>query len=489
MKYIFDRINIEVSKDTTRFLCSTYTLNYLAFMHVFRTILLFISFGLIILNTWGQKNPQKDVILGMAITGTGFYGDLNYSSAGIAESDFFTFYPGFNLNLRADAAKRLLPKLNLGYAQFVSQNPDLPPAPVAIGGSDTLIQPNTFSETVIVYGDVGFHINLIRRYAMFKPFLGISIGGMTFSPRGEDGNPLIRRRSTRAPSERDYPAISYQLPLTAGLDVNLGSRLGLNLAYTYRLVGTDYLDNIALLGKQEGNDRLHAIQFGVNFRVFDAGKYVPPRIARPLPTPEFEVPVLSDMDEDSLITNDPAFLAWPDVSAVTAECDSLYKIYSLVIAEKEAQMETLEAQRAFLQQQVAQQELEIAQLSNQLNQSAAENIPAPQATEQPSDYVPAFAINITASTPTVQQHVITYFERMGYKYQLEAGRMQYRKFRIPGSDKTRYEVNFFMGKTKTGTRQLMATFLTPGGTYLTRKNNPQASQKAESFIQNLCKSL
>ncbi len=79
-------------------------------------------------NVEEQPNrPQKDIILGIAYTATGYYGDLNYSEQGIFQSSFVNFQPGLTATLRRDASRLILPSFHLGYGRFVAQNPDLQP--------------------------------------------------------------------------------------------------------------------------------------------------------------------------------------------------------------------------------------------------------------------------------------------------------------------------------------------------------------------------
>ncbi len=291
------------------------------------------------------KNARKDLILGMGITGTGFYGDLNYSPEGLFDSDFFSFYPGFDLSLRSDAPRRLLPMLHLGYAKFVAQNPDL--LPVMHPGTDPLdpplsIQPNTYAETAIVYGEIGLHLNVVRRYAQFRPYMEVSLGVLTFSPQSETGIPLVRRRSTRAPSEQTFEAITVSMPLSAGLDINLSRKIGLNLAYTYRFLGSDYLDNIADLGLHEGRDRLHSLRLGANFRLFDSGSSEPVR--KRVPRKDVLASGNTPDRDESSGQLDPqltiAANAGRDTVALpasTPDCDSLIDYYEARLAELRAE--------------------------------------------------------------------------------------------------------------------------------------------------------
>ncbi|MEL7530599.1 MAG: hypothetical protein AAFN10_04790 [Bacteroidota bacterium] len=219
------------------------------------------------------NRPQKDIILGIAYTATGYYGDLNFSEQGIFQSSFVNFQPGLTATLRRDAARLILPSFHLGYGRFVAQNPDLQPVPYTINERDTLIMPNTYAETDIIHGEFILMINPIQGNAPFKPYLGVGLGGLAFYPKAQDGILLFRKFSTRAPEERSYGTLALTVPVTAGMYFNLNRKLSLHLGYVYRLTTTDYLDNIGLLGRQAGNDQLHSFKLGLDFRIFDASVY------------------------------------------------------------------------------------------------------------------------------------------------------------------------------------------------------------------------
>lgn len=219
------------------------------------------------------NRPEKDIILGIAYTATGYYGDLNFSEQGIFQSSFVNFQPGLTATLRRDAPRLILPSFHLGYGRFVAQNPDLQPVPYTINERDTLIMPNTYAETDIIHGEFILMINPIQQPRTFKPYLGVGIGGLAFYPKAQDGILLFRKFSTRAPEERSYGTLALTVPVTAGMYFNLNRKLSLHLGYVYRLTTTDYLDNIGLLGRQEGNDQLHSFKLGLDFRIFDASLY------------------------------------------------------------------------------------------------------------------------------------------------------------------------------------------------------------------------
>lgn len=219
------------------------------------------------------NRPNKDIILGLAYTATAYYGDLNYSEDGLLGSEFVNFYPGLTLTLRRDAPRLVLPSFNIGYGRFVAQNPDLEPVIYRFNEQDTLIMPNTYAETDLIHGEVILLINPIRRRARVKPYLGIGIGATAFYPKAKDGILLFRKFSTRAPEERTYGTLAVTVPLSAGVYFNINQSLSVHVGYLYRFTSSDYLDNIGLLGQHPGNDQLHSFKLGLDFRIYDAGKY------------------------------------------------------------------------------------------------------------------------------------------------------------------------------------------------------------------------
>lgn len=217
---------------------------------------------------FGQENQTTDLVLGLSITGNGYYGDLNYTPEGLMKSDYFSFYPGLNLQMSKAKNQRMLPMFNAGYGKFVAQNPELPAVSVLTGDPPTpqLITPNRYAETSFIYADFGYRIQLIRQFSRLSPYVGLGLGGLAYFPRSKEGELLSRSRSTRAPSEASYGTLSLSTPMTLGMDLNLSRKLSVNIAYVYRLNSTDYLDNIAELGRQAGNDKLHVVRFGASFR-------------------------------------------------------------------------------------------------------------------------------------------------------------------------------------------------------------------------------
>ncbi|MEM7367424.1 MAG: hypothetical protein AAF587_02415 [Bacteroidota bacterium] len=204
------------------------------------------------------------MILGLGLTGTSYYGDLNHlaDAAGHPPSHV-AFHPGVNISFRKTTARRIIPVLHVGYGKFVSQNDALLPAPFRLGETDTLLLPNSYAETVLIYGQIQLRLAILPLTYKFQPYVSVGVGGLMFAPRAEDGILLYRKKTTRSPDETEYGTLTYSFPFSAGFEYFLSHRIGLHLAYSYRINGSDYLDNISQLGNHKGNDRLHQIELGI----------------------------------------------------------------------------------------------------------------------------------------------------------------------------------------------------------------------------------
>ena len=76
----------------------------------------------------------------------------------------------------------------------------------------------------------------------------------------------------------------------AGINIKPHPRLTLGLEYTYKLLGTDYLDNLGELGAQAGNDRLQDLVLSVQISLPNGASQPKPA---PTPEPQPEYPVIT----------------------------------------------------------------------------------------------------------------------------------------------------------------------------------------------------
>lgn len=211
--------------------------------------------------------PTRGLWVGLGVTGTYYYGDLNYEpDQGVFQSSHIAFNPGLHATFRRNSRKMLFPVVNVGYGKFVSQNDNLQPVSYRLGEIDTLITPNNYAETVFLYADFNLRLRLLPSSSLFQPYISAGVGGLMFFPRAQDGILLFRKKSTRAPDEDAYGTLTYSFPLSGGFEYYLNPQVSINLAYIFRFSGTDYLDNIDFLGTHDRNDQLHMLTLGVNLK-------------------------------------------------------------------------------------------------------------------------------------------------------------------------------------------------------------------------------
>jgi chromosome segregation ATPase len=299
-----------------------------------------------------QQPPKKDVILSTSLTGNAYYGDMNYNSnlfkAGT--TPYFSLNPGVNLSIYTDHPRFLRPAFSGGYGRIVGQNSTFQPAYYTNSlGETELAQPTRYVRTDYVYGDVGLRFTPIRKIAQFDPYLYAGVGGFFFRPvkLSSNGEPLVQGGL----KSNSYSAVAVSFPLSAGMDINLGRKVSLNVGATMRLPMTDFIDNTGTnyggaYNVQDGNDKIFAMNVGANFRIFDSEKL--PKIFR-FPELFFSEQKKAE-PEDTLIlasaldiSEHPEFLApkvWQshDPAAkkmkslmgelvMTSDCDSLSRKY------------------------------------------------------------------------------------------------------------------------------------------------------------------
>lgn len=211
-------------------------------------------------------------VLTLGFTATGYVGDLNYDRKASNNISQLSLHPGIDLSFRKDAAKTLLPVFRLGYGKYSAQSLNSDPVSYTFEGEELSILPNTYAESILIYGEVGLRFSPFPKSLRIKPYVEAALGGQSFFPRAQDGILLFRKRSTRAPDELEYGSFMLYFPLSFGMDLQLSTSLNLQIAYTLKSLNTDYLDNIGHLGNKAGNDQLHVIRFGLGFRFEDFKK-------------------------------------------------------------------------------------------------------------------------------------------------------------------------------------------------------------------------
>ena len=211
-------------------------------------------------------------VLSLGFTATGYVGDLNFDRSAGGSVTQFALHPGFDLSFRKDAAKPLLPVFRLGYGKYSAQSDGIDPVSYEFEGTTSLITPNSYAESVLIYGEIGLRFSPFPKSLRLKPYLEAGIGGQSFFPRAQDGILLFRKRSTRAPDELEYGSFMLYFPISGGIDFQSSTTINLQVGYTLKTLGTDYLDNIGNLGSKIGNDQLHVFRLGFGFRFEDYKK-------------------------------------------------------------------------------------------------------------------------------------------------------------------------------------------------------------------------
>ena len=192
--------------------------------------------------------------IGFGYTGNAYRGDLTQESSAMWRAE-----PGANLSVNLDNLKKLRLQFNLGFGGFTEQADE--PLPMAPEG----IAPNEFVRTTFYYTDLRLQYRLFPDHAV-TPYLSAGVGLFSFQPRDAAGNFLGENIFSRLPEE-EYLTLIGSFPLSAGVEWKLNPILGIGLEYTYRLTGSDYLDNIGQLGTAPGADQLHVAQIKVMFSI------------------------------------------------------------------------------------------------------------------------------------------------------------------------------------------------------------------------------
>ncbi len=205
--------------------------------------------------TYGQAE-QKPLRLGLGFLGTAYSGDLTTNGDALQR-----FHPGAQLSIQFASDALITPQINFGFGRFVSQDRDI----AAVDG----VQPNTFVDTRFFFADFRLKARFLREKTV-HPYASLGLGLLGYTPRDADGNNLLDNISTRNSNET-YGTITAAFPLSLGLEVELSPLVMLGLEYTFRPTTSDYLDNIAELGPNDGNDQLQSLLLSLYF-TFDPSR-------------------------------------------------------------------------------------------------------------------------------------------------------------------------------------------------------------------------
>lgn len=215
------------------------------------------------LHTINLPLRQKGLIkLGVGMTGNYYVGDLSTSKFA-----YNRIYPGAYFSLSTDNPRRIKWVLNAGYANITEQDDN--PRYAQTFSKD--IHPNTYVSTDFGYGDVGIQIRAFKRHR-FQPYLSAGLGFLFFSPKDKKNTGLLDQDFSRLEDET-YSLVAFQAPFGFGFEYKILPSIGINLSYQYRLLSSDYIDNIGKLGVRPGNDLIQSLQFGLTFAPVPAPEY------------------------------------------------------------------------------------------------------------------------------------------------------------------------------------------------------------------------
>lgn len=197
--------------------------------------------------------------VGIGLMGVSYEGDLTD-----AETAFQRIHPGGNISVQFDGKAFIQPQFNVGFGEFREQSDFM-----KLSNTPDVI-PNSFVSTSFFYTDLRLRGRFMRTKAI-QPVLGAGIGLIFFNPKDQDGNYLGENIFTRL-SEEQYNTTVPSFVGTAGLTARINATVSAAIEYNYRMVNSDYLDNIGLLGTRSGNDKLHSLEVSMRFTLWPPKK-------------------------------------------------------------------------------------------------------------------------------------------------------------------------------------------------------------------------
>ena len=225
-----------------------------------------------------DETSSRPLRVGVGLAGYQYQGDLTDG-----DENPWRMYPGMGLTLQFESSQRLSLRLGGGFGKIIEQTDRVSTITAPEG-----IEPNQFVATSFFYTDIRLTGWLIRKGPV-RPYVGTGAGLLFFTPLDQEGNFLSDNLFSRLPDE-SYGTFAPQLPLMAGINIKPHPRLTLGLEYTYKLLGTDYLDNLGELGAQAGNDRLQDLVLSVQISLPNGASQPKPA---PTPEPQPEYPVIT----------------------------------------------------------------------------------------------------------------------------------------------------------------------------------------------------
>lgn len=228
---------------------------------------LFAAVGVTSAQTAPKQKQLPSVAIGAGILS--FNGDVGN---GVNLSSFSRIRGGYNLVVEERIGKFLGVSINGLYGK--------------LSDSDNTLTSNRNFQSQIIQGDLNLVIHfdndfVFKRNSAFAPYLSAGFGYLKFDPKGDlldkngvaynywsDGTirniaetdtsaasaVLIQRdykfETTLTDSATNYQRSTFSIPLTLGFNLKLSDNIGINLAASYCLTMTDWLDNYKI-GKND----------------------------------------------------------------------------------------------------------------------------------------------------------------------------------------------------------------------------------------------
>ncbi|MEM1136354.1 MAG: hypothetical protein AAGI07_10995 [Bacteroidota bacterium] len=193
---------------------------------------------------WQRLRPVT--LLDVGIIGNAYKGDLN--------SNYNKWSGGGKIGLLFNKKEKVNGSLQLSFQNISGQILNLIPN----ADNEEAIFPNTFFKSNLITAQYAIRYNLIKKEA-FHFYLSQGIGLFHFNPKDVTNEALINQVSTRNFDET-YTNISFYLPSEVGVIFLLRNGYGIGTQCKLMHPLTDYLDNIAELGSNKGNDNVLSFQ-------------------------------------------------------------------------------------------------------------------------------------------------------------------------------------------------------------------------------------
>lgn len=204
--------------------------------------------------TFAQK-PSPNIDVGLGLDGNAYLGDLNLRAWQPQRVGL-----GYSFAARFSKKQRLLHQFQIGKINLTEQN-----AQKQVLNAQNIYEPTYFFSTNIFYASYQLEYFFLKKY-LFSPFIKVGFGLSRFTPFDKEGNNLSVNTFSRKIDE-NFSNLTYFLPIGAGLQYKIGTKCFLTLDYTYHILGTDYMDNIGLAGKETGKDAFQSLRCGVMLRI------------------------------------------------------------------------------------------------------------------------------------------------------------------------------------------------------------------------------